>query len=220
MCTVIRLVMNLRSSGLFEALRSRYGAKMSKMRPMPGMVTPAIIGWNIVSNSCRPMKYHGAFDGFGVWLKLAACNSGALTNHENMNVNAVHARAATNSMESKCGQTCTLSTGTALTSWMEPDFTTVSSRCVWPPGPAPTGTPPAEGAATTGADGASFTATPPARAALLRSSNSDGIRDALSPPPAVSPPVVSDFSRAALARLRRCSGISVIVAPVLCSQRS
>ena len=40
--------------------------------PMPGMVTPATIGWNIVSSSCRPRKYHGAFDGFGVWLMLAS----------------------------------------------------------------------------------------------------------------------------------------------------
>ena len=40
--------------------------------PMPGMVTPATIGWNIVSSSCRPRKYHGAFDGFGVWLTLAS----------------------------------------------------------------------------------------------------------------------------------------------------
>ena len=37
---------------------------------MPGMVTPATIGWNIVSSSWRPRKYHGALDGFGVWLKF------------------------------------------------------------------------------------------------------------------------------------------------------
>ena len=50
--------------------------------PMPGMVTPATIGWNIVSSSCRPRKYHGAFDGFGVWLKLASSSSGAFTKIE------------------------------------------------------------------------------------------------------------------------------------------
>ena len=44
--------------------------------------------------------------------------------------------AATNSTTSRCGQTWTLSTGSALTSWIEPDLTTVSSRWVWPPGPA------------------------------------------------------------------------------------
>ncbi len=47
---------------------------------MPGMVTPATIGWNIVSSSWRPRKYHGAFDGFGVWLRLASSSSGAFTN--------------------------------------------------------------------------------------------------------------------------------------------
>ena len=35
---------------------------------MPGMVTPATIGWNMVSSSCRPRKYHGALEGLGVWL--------------------------------------------------------------------------------------------------------------------------------------------------------
>ena len=57
----------MRSSGLFDGFLSMYGAKISTIRPTPGIVTPAIIGWNIVSSSCRPRKYHGAFDGFGVW---------------------------------------------------------------------------------------------------------------------------------------------------------
>src|SRR6478609_9303625 len=119
-------------------------------RAMPGMVTPATIGWNIVSSSCRPRKYHGAFDGFGVWFGLASCSSGAFTNTEKKNKNAVQASAATNSAASRCGQVCTLSTGLALTAWVEPDFTTVSRRWVWPPGPAARGTPaPDTGAATT-----------------------------------------------------------------------
>ena len=94
------------------------------------MVTPAIIGWNIVSSSCRPRKYHGAFDGFGVWLRLASCSSGALTKTEKTNVNAVHTSAATNSAASRCGHVCTLSIGAALTSWIEPLLTTVSNRWV------------------------------------------------------------------------------------------
>ena len=49
---------------------------------MPGIVTPATIGWNIVSSSCRPRKYHGAFDGFGVLLKSASPSSGARTSAE------------------------------------------------------------------------------------------------------------------------------------------
>ena len=56
---------------------------------MPGTVTPATIGWNIVSSSCRPRKYHGAFDGFGVELGLASSSSGALTKIEKISRNAV-----------------------------------------------------------------------------------------------------------------------------------
>ena len=86
-CIVISDVANLRSSGLFDGFLSMYGAKISTIRPTPGMVTPAIIGWNIVSSSCRPRKYHGAFDGFGVWFGLASWSSGALTKIEKTNVN-------------------------------------------------------------------------------------------------------------------------------------
>ena len=56
------------------------------------MVTPATIGWNIVSSSCRPRKYHGALEGFGVRLKLASFSSGALTKTENTSRNAVHSQ--------------------------------------------------------------------------------------------------------------------------------
>src|SRR3954463_2805744 len=87
--TVMSAMANLRSSGLLLGLRSVYGASMRPNRPMPGMVTPATIGWNIVSNSWRPRKYHGAFDGFGVWLMFARGCSGALTNTERTNENAV-----------------------------------------------------------------------------------------------------------------------------------
>ena len=98
--------------------------------PMPGMVTPATIGWNMVSSSWRPRKYQGALDGFGVWLTFANSRSGALTTHEKSSRNTVQTSAATNSTMSRCGHTWTLSCGLALTSWMEPDLTTVSSRWV------------------------------------------------------------------------------------------
>ena len=100
------------------------------MSPTPGIVTPAIIGWNIVSSSCRPRKYQGALDGFGVWLMLASCSSGALTKIEKTNVNARHTSEATNSTARRCGHVCTLSTGDALTSWIEPLLTTVRRRWV------------------------------------------------------------------------------------------
>src|SRR3954468_2505108 len=138
-------IANLRSSGLLDGFLSMYGAKIRRIKPTPGRVTPAIIGWNIVSSSWSPRKYQGAFEGFGVRLGLACCSSGALTHTEKKKVNAVHASAATNSATSRCGHVCTLSTGEALTSWIEPLLTTVNKRRVWPPGPAPTGTPPAVG---------------------------------------------------------------------------
>src|SRR5262245_23271096 len=97
---------------------------------MPGMVTPATIGWNMVSSAWSPRKYQGALDGLGVRLTLASCSNGALTKIEKTNVKAVQAKAATNSPISRWGQVWTLSTGVALTSWMEPDFTTVSRRWV------------------------------------------------------------------------------------------
>src|SRR5215213_1737551 len=112
---------------------------MRAKMPMPGMVTPATMGWNIVRSSWRPRKYHGALDGLGVKLKFAAARNGALTTAEKTSRNALHARQAMNSPMSKWGQVCTLSVGVALTSWMEPALTTVSSRWVWPSGPLATG---------------------------------------------------------------------------------
>ena len=156
---------------------------------MPGIVTPATIGWNIVRSSCRPRKYHGAFDGFGVWLTLASSWNGALTKIEKNSVKEVHASAAANSTTSRCGHVCTLSCGVALTSWIEPDLTTVSRRWVCPPGPVSVGAGPATAGTAPPAAGAVATAVavpPPAGAA--------------SPPPA-------DFSRAALLRSSRCAGI-------------
>src|SRR3954452_11291422 len=107
--------------------------------PMPWMVTPATIGWNMVSSSCRPRKYQGAFEGFGVSLGLANSSSGAFTNVEKTRTNAVMASEATNSTARRCGQTWTLSWGAAFTSWMDPAFTTVSRRWVWPAGPVAVG---------------------------------------------------------------------------------
>src|SRR4030095_10166116 len=101
---------------------------MSPKMPMPGMVTPATIGWNIVSSSWRPRKYHGAFDGFGVWLMFAIVSNGAFATIENQSRNAEQARRATNSTTSRWGQTWTLSIGADLTSWIDPALTTVSRR--------------------------------------------------------------------------------------------
>ena len=108
-----------------------------RMRPIPGIVTPATIGWNIVKSSWSPRKYQGAFDGLGVLLKSASSSSGALTKIENKRVNNVIPSAARNSITRRCGQTWTLSTGVAFVSWIDPDFTTASNRWVLPSGPVP-----------------------------------------------------------------------------------
>src|SRR5918993_4780337 len=107
--------------------------------PMPGMVTPATIGWNMVRSSWSPRKYQGALDGLGVKLKLAAARNGAFTTAENTSRKALQARQAMNSPMSRCGQVCTLSVGVALTSWIDPALTTVSRRWVCPSGPLATG---------------------------------------------------------------------------------
>ena len=118
------------SSGLWLVFLSLNGTRIRAKMPIPGIVTPATMGWNIVRSSCSPRKYQGALDGFGVKLKLAVASSGALTKVEKTNRKAVIAREATNSPTSRWGHTWTLSVGWALTSWIEPALTTVSSRWV------------------------------------------------------------------------------------------
>ena len=147
------------------------------------------------------------------------------------------ARAATNSTASRWGHTWTLSTGVDFTSWIEPDLTTVSRRWVWPAG-AGGGRGRAGGghgavAGPGGGDGArrrrSASAAPAALralAALERSSRWAGIL--LSPAAAAGaavgrrrrprarrrrrprPAAALPSARASSARLRRCSGISVM----------
>ena len=84
---------------------------------MPGMVTPATIGWNIVSSSCRPRKYHGAFDGFGVWLTSARPSSGAFTNAEKIeHERGQRERRRRTRRRAGAATTCTLSCGVGLAS--------------------------------------------------------------------------------------------------------
>src|SRR5688572_4641409 len=183
---------------------------------MPGMVTPATIGWNIVSSSWRPRKYQGAFEGLGVRLKLASVSSGALTKAEKTSRKAVTTREATNSTTSRCGQVWTLSVGWARTSWIDPDLTTVSSRWVWPSGPVATGGAAARAVVVVAVAGArSWVATPPPPAAAPSGPSPGVVSLAWVPAPASSEGAPPPFLAAALAlaswaRLRRCSGISVM----------
>ena len=116
---------------------------------------------------------------------------------------AVRIRIDASSTTSRCGQTWTLSWASALVCWIEPDLTTVSSRCVCPPGPV---TPDAGGAIVAVAVAApapaatACAASPPATAArrcLARSSRCAGI---------LAPLAVSTSSRRLLGSLASAVG--------------
>ena len=61
---VMMAMASLRSSGWLLGFLSVYGTSMRPKMPMPGMVTPATMGWNMVSSSCRPRKYQGPWKGW------------------------------------------------------------------------------------------------------------------------------------------------------------
>src|SRR5437899_1106508 len=56
---------------------SMYGMQIKPTMISPGSTTPASHGSKYTSISCNPRKYHGAFDGFGVFAGFAGCSSGA-----------------------------------------------------------------------------------------------------------------------------------------------
>src|SRR6476660_1176533 len=56
---------------------SMYGIAMRPTMINPGRTTPASHGSKYTSISCRPRKYHGAFDGFGDADGFAGSSSGA-----------------------------------------------------------------------------------------------------------------------------------------------
>ena len=59
-----------------------YGMTIRPMMMKVGSTTPACHGSKNTSISCRPRKYHGAFDGFGVRVGLAGSSSGASTSSD------------------------------------------------------------------------------------------------------------------------------------------
>src|SRR5690349_4770822 len=97
-------IANFRSLGLLDGFLSMNGAIAISPSATPGMVTPATIGWNMVSSSCRPRKYQGAFDGLGVWFTSARPSSGAFTSAEKIVTIAVIDSSDANSIDSRCGQ--------------------------------------------------------------------------------------------------------------------
>src|SRR5918996_1348524 len=96
---------NFRLSGRIDGLRSRYGSATRPKGPQTsGNITPDTMGCQYRSISCRPRKYHGAFDGLGVTLGLASSRNGAGASAENTVRNTVTTIRATNSAMSRCGQ--------------------------------------------------------------------------------------------------------------------
>src|SRR5256885_9566797 len=60
------MMATLRSDGRRLGLRSRNGTRIMSTITKVGKATPAIRGGKRESSSCRPRKYQGALEGFGV----------------------------------------------------------------------------------------------------------------------------------------------------------
>src|SRR5579862_766311 len=88
---------------------SMYGMTMRPMMMNDGSTTPACHGSKKTSISCRPRKYHGAFDGFGVRVGLAGSSSGASTSSDHTRSSTTMRMAHRNSARTRLGQVCTLS---------------------------------------------------------------------------------------------------------------
>src|SRR5260370_19220555 len=88
---------------------SRYGISIGPTRMKLGSTTPAYHGSKNTSISCRPRKYHGAFDGCGVRVGVDGCASGALSNSDHT-VNAMMTSSVIrNSLRTRNGQVCSFS---------------------------------------------------------------------------------------------------------------
>src|SRR5271168_5071812 len=88
---------------------SRYGISISPTMMKLGSTTPAYHGSKNTSISCRPRKYHGAFDGLGVRVGFDGCSSGALSSSDHT-VNTMITRIdMRNSLRTRNGQVCSFS---------------------------------------------------------------------------------------------------------------
>src|SRR5271156_1281998 len=88
---------------------SRYGMSIRPTMMKLGSTTPAYHGSKNTSISCKPRKYHGAFDGFGVRVGFDGCSSGALSSSDHT-VNTMMTRIdIRNSLRTRNGQVCSFS---------------------------------------------------------------------------------------------------------------
>src|SRR5438270_13045680 len=74
-----------------------------------GNTTPASHGSKYTSISCRPRKYHGAFDGFGVFAGFAGCSSGAFRKIDHTMRITEHTISEMSSVYTRSGHTQTRS---------------------------------------------------------------------------------------------------------------
>src|SRR5215472_14405683 len=84
-----------------------YGITIKPTMISDGITTPAIHGSKYTSISCRPRKYHGAFDGFIVSVGFAGSSNGAFRVIDQTIKMMVRIIAARNSMRSRYGHTWT-----------------------------------------------------------------------------------------------------------------
>src|SRR5439155_24443872 len=80
-----------------------------------GSTTPASHGSKYTSISCRPRKYHGAFEGFGVFAGFAGCSSGAFKKMDQTMRMTEHTISEISSVYTRSGHTHTRSDSTFST---------------------------------------------------------------------------------------------------------
>src|SRR5207245_10941855 len=103
------MMATFRSDGRRLGLRSRNGTRIMSTITNVGKATPAISGGKRESSSCRPRKYQGALEGFGVMPGLAWPNNGACNQTETRIKKAVIATAALNAWTTNSGTEATVS---------------------------------------------------------------------------------------------------------------
>src|SRR6267378_7994946 len=101
------MMATFRSDGRRLGFRSKNGTRIMNTITKVGKATPAISGGKRESSSCRPRKYQGAFEGFGVMPGLALPSKGACNQIETMIKNTVMATAAMNSLKTNSGKETT-----------------------------------------------------------------------------------------------------------------
>src|SRR6266481_7053949 len=92
-----------------------------------GSTTPAYHGSKNTNISCKPKKYHGAFDGFGVRVGFDGCSSGAFSSSDHTVSTMITSSIIRNSLRTRNGQVCSFS------SIPEPAFLIGTSICRDPP---------------------------------------------------------------------------------------